>query len=331
LTGRTNREYQVGKFPKGKFGQTPYKYRRPFWLPASNYYVLTVSITIALFFIISGILFEEETDAPWITSGILSSFVFISAVILREVVLRKARMRYLMTERRLDANIKNLSVPVKTNANSNKLSLEKNSSIIQQIREKSAAAQNSGKLYEGHYDVFQLCDEYLLLNKQQIETVGVGSPRLAALRRGREIVEELHYFHLLSWAQNKTRLLTQESKIRATISEKLESAQRALAALNSALEFYPHDRQLLESETILKEFIISIKVSDSVEQAERSAFKGNYKRAINHYRDALFFIARESLSSPELEVTVEKINAEIENLHRISSNKGAEDITIKNF
>ncbi|HXG83492.1 MAG TPA: hypothetical protein VNI84_05625 [Pyrinomonadaceae bacterium] len=331
MTGRTNREYRIDKFSKGKFGPTPYKYRRPFWLPASNYYILSAAITIALFFIFWGILHEEGADTPWITLLILASLMLVIAVFLREVILRKARMRYLMTERRLDANIKNVSVPVKANINSNKLTLEKNASIIQQIRQKSEAAQILGKLSEGHLDVFQMCDEYLSLNKRQMETVGVGSPRLAALRRGREIVEKLHHFHLLSWAQNETRVLTQESKIRATMSEKLESAQRALATLNSALEFYPHDRQLLESEAVLKEFITSIKVSHSIEQAERAAFKGGYKRAINHYRDALFFMTRENAQSREMELTAEKINVEIENLYRLSSSGGAGDITKKNI
>lgn len=330
MTGRPNHEYRIDKFSKGKFGQTPYKYRRPFWLPASNYYVLTAAITTALFFIFWGILREEGEDAPWITSGILASVVLVMAVFLREVILRKARMRYLLTQRRLDANIKNVSVPVGANVNFNKLTLEKNASIIQQIRQKSEAARILGKLSEGHLDVFQMCDQYLLLNKRQMETVGIGSPRLAALRRGREIVQELHFFHLLSWAQNETRVLTQESKIRATMPEKLESAQRALATLNSALEYYPDDRQLLESEAVVKEFITSIKVFHSIEQAERAAFKGSYKRAINHYRDALFFMARENAQSREMELTAEKINAEIENLHRLSSNIGAGDITKKN-
>lgn len=330
MTGRTNREYRIDKFSKEKFGPTPYKYRRPFWLPASSYYVLTAAITTALFFIIWGILREEDEEAPWVMSGILASIVLATAVFMREIILRKARMRYLITQKRLDANIKNVSVPVGANQNSDKLTLEKNASIIQQIKQKSEAARILGKLSEGHLEVFQMCNEYLLLNKRQMETVGIGSPRLAALRRGKEIVQELHHFHLLSWAQNETRYLTQESKIRVTMSEKLESAQRAIVTLNSALEFYPDDRQLLESEAVLKEFITSIKVSHSIEQAERAAFKGNYKRAINHYRDALFYMAGENAPSRELELTAEKINAEIENLRRLSSNSGTGKITKKN-
>ncbi len=105
------------------------------------------------------------------------------------------------------------------------------------------------------------------------------------------------------------------------MQKKLESAQRALLVLNSALEFYPSDRRLIESENALKEFIISIKVSHWTEQAERAAFKGNYNRAVNHYQDALFFMSRENIQSDEMKLTIEKIKAEIEKLRAVSEVK----------
>jgi len=327
LTGRQNREYQLDRFSKPRIGQARYKYRRPFWLPASSYYVLTAAVTIALFFIFWGILNDEVEEAPWIPSGIIASVVLVIAVFLREVVLRKARLRYLQTQKQLDANLKTVSSQRGTAAqNSIKLTLEQNAAVIKEIQRKSEASRVLGKLSEGHLEVFEMCNEYILLNRQQMETVGIGSPRLAALRRGREIVGKLHHFHLLTWAQNETRSLTQESKIRVTMSEKLESAQQALIILISALDFYPDDRQLLESETALKEFITSIKVSHWIEQGERSAFKGNYKRAINHYRDALFFMARENVQTEERESVALKINREIENINQILSLKSKRDL-----
>jgi hypothetical protein len=88
--------------------------------------------------------------------------------------------------------------------------------------------------------------------------------------------------------------------------------------LNSASEFYPNDRWLIESEQVLKEFITSIKVSHLIEQAERAVFKGNNKRALNHYQDALFFLARENNQNEQGRVISEGINAEIEKLRQIS-------------
>lgn len=330
MTGRTNHEYRLDGFPK-KSGQIPYRYRRPFWLSAANYYVLTASASIVAFVAVFAALHEEAEDAPWVGSAMLAGVVFVAAVFVREVVLRKARARCLLIEKRLDVNSKNVLLPARANKNFGKLTVQENAAMIQDIRHKSDAARRGVKFAEKHLEVFELCNEYIALNKRQMETVGIGSPRLAALRRGREVVEQLHHFHLLSWAQNETRTLTQESKIRATISEKLESAQRALETLNAALQFYPNDQQLLESESALKEFITSIKVSHWIEQAERAAFKGNVKRAINHYRDALFFMARETVQTEQRALIAEKINAEIENLRQMSQTGERENLTKKNL
>lgn len=329
LTGRTNHEYRVDGFSKKKIGQLPYKYRRPFWLSALNYYVLTLTAAIISFFVFFGILQEEGEDMPWLAAGIAAGIVLGAGIFLREVILRKARARYQLIEQQLDVNLKNTSLPIRANVNANKLSVQKNAGLIQEIRRKSEAAQALGKFPEAHLEVFKACNEYLLLNQKQMETVGIGSPRLAALRRGREVVERLHHFHLLAWAQNATRSLTQESKMRVTMSEKSERAQRALDIFNEALEFYPNDEKLLESERAVKEFITLIKVSHWIEQAERAAFKDNYKRAINHYRDALFFMAREMAQNEEKALIAQKINTEIEKLQQLLSLRGGENLTKK--
>ncbi len=301
-----------------------HKLNRPFWLPASNYYVLSAAISIAVFFLVWGVLLDGAEEAPWIASGIAASIILASAVVLREIFLRKARRRFLLTQSKLDANLKGVRaaghqqrlLPQKTSHVSNKLTVEKNAAIVKQIQQKSESARLSGKLAEAHLEVVELCGNYLSLNQRQMEMVGVGSPRLAALRRGRETVGQLHRYHLLTWAQNESRHLTQESKIRVKISDKIEAAQRALHTLQTAAEFYPNERQLIESETVLREFIASINVSHWIEQAERAAFKGNYKRAINHYRDALFFLARDNsaLEAEKTSAVAVQINAEIEKL-----------------
>lgn len=305
-----------------------HKLNRPFWLPASNYYVLSAAVSIAVFFLVWGVLLDGADEAPWIASGIAASIILAGAVVLREVFLRKARRRFLLTQSKLDANLKGIYsavpqplLPQNTSQISNKLTVEKNASIVKQIQQKSEAARLSGKLSEAHLEVAELCSDYLSLNRRQMETVGTGSPRLAALRRGREMVGQLHRYHLLTWAQNESRHLTQESKIRVKISDKLEAAQRALHTLQTAAGFYPNERQLAESETVLREFIASIKVSHWIEQAERAAFKGNYKRAINHYRDALFFLARDNsgLQAEKTSAVAERINAEIEKLRADST------------
>ncbi len=300
----------------------PVHYRRPFWLPASNYYILTVSVTVAFFFLVWGILHEGDEETPFIVAGIGASLVLGSAVVIREIFLRKARHRYLLVERKLDYNVKNFSLPSKLSNNDfDKLTLEKNAAIIKEIQKKSEKARGLGNFSNGHLEVLEICNKYLSVAEKQLETVRVGSPRLAGLRRGREIVGELHRYHLLSWAEIEARELTQKARNYVTVSEKLNTAQEALNIVEQALQFYPQEARLTESESALKDFIASIKISHWIEQAERSAFKGNYKRAISLYRDALFFLAREDLKNEDREVITDKINVEIESLRQLSVNK----------
>ena len=330
MTRRPNNKYQTQRFVTKKIGRNSNKYRRPFWLPASGYYVLATAITIAFFFCIWGILHEGGEDMPWITAGIGASILVIGAVILREVVLRKARNNFLSVQKRLDNNLKKVAPQISENNNPNKLSLQQNILIIKEIQKKSEAAKVLGKLSEGHLEVFEMCREYLTVNKNQLETVGNGSPRLAALWRSREVIQELHHFHLLAWAELESRLFTQEAKNRVIISEKLEMSQKALTVLDFALQFYPNEPQLVQSDAILKEFAASINISHFIEQAELATFKGNNKIAINHYRDALFFLARENVKSEDKEMIAEKINSEIEKLRELSADT-KKKITPKNL
>jgi len=278
-------------------------------------------VTIAFFFLVWGILHEGEEETPWMVAGIGASLVLGSAVVIREIFLRKAKNRFLLVERKLDYNVKGLQPQARFEREENKLSLEKNAAFIKDIQKKSEAVRGLGKISSGHLDVFEICNQYLTITERQMETVGVGSPRIAGLRRGREIVGELHHYHLLRWAETESRILTQKAKNYVTINEKLNTAQEALTVLNSALQFYPNDPHLNQSESVLKDFIASIKISHWIEQAERAAFKGNYKRAISLYRDALFFLGREDVNTEERETIAEKINFEIESLRGLSVKK----------
>jgi hypothetical protein len=323
LSGRANRTDTIQRY-----GHKTIRHNRPFWLPASNYYILTSAVAVGFFFLIWGILHEDNEDMPWIGAGIGASFILGGAVFLREVVLRKARTRYILAQRQLDNNILALPVLNPGAQNPKKLTLEKNTAIIKQIKQKSDAAKVLGKLSNGHWEVFEICNEYLLLNKNELKTVAVGSPRIAALRRGREIVKELHHYHLLEWAEIEARALTQEAKNNVTINDKLEASQKALNIIHTALQFYPGELHLKHSEDALTEFIATIKVSHWIEQAERSVFKGHYKKAESFYRDALFYLGRENLQTLERQLIAEKINAEIEKIRVLNDiKKGKSEIS----
>ena len=292
-------------------GEIP-RHRRPFWFPASNYYVLSVAVAIAFFFLVWGILNDgRESTTPWIPAGVGSALVLVSAVVIREVVLRGARERFLRSQRQMDRTIKVMSRRGNEAAPA-KLTLERNAAILHEISRKSEAAKVLGRFAEGHREVFELCTEYLSAVERELPTVGAGSPRIAALRRGTEVAGRYHHYHMLQWAEIESRALTQEARTHDKILGKLDSAQAAVGILEFALGSYPHDAALLESKKLLLELVSSVKLADLIDRAERAAFKGNEKRALSLFQDALFLAGREN---PGVDAeTIEYLNSEIERL-----------------
>lgn len=291
--------------------------RRPFWLPASNFYILAVSFAIAFFFLVWGILNEGSADeTPWIPAGLGAAMVLSAAVIVREIVLREARRRYLSTQRQMDHSLKGIAHKVRGNEPP-KLTLERNAAVLHEISKKSEAAKVLGRFSEGHREVFELCDEYLAAVTRELPTVGAGSPRIAALRRGTQVAARLHHYHMLHWAEIETRELTREASKRDKISSKLESAQGALEVVDFALRSYPDEGTLLDSRHVLLELVSTIKATDLIERADRAAFKGNPKRALGLYQDALFLLQRQD-PDMQRDVTVH-VSEEIEKLKELTT------------
>ena len=122
MAERPNQTNQIRRYPP-PIKTRPARYRRPFWLPASNYYILAAAVAIASFFLVWGILHDGD-DAPWVPAGIGASLILIGAVFLREIVLRKARNRYLLAQKRLDFTLDSASLHTKNSAPEKKLTLE---------------------------------------------------------------------------------------------------------------------------------------------------------------------------------------------------------------
>lgn len=295
--------------------------RRPFWLPASNYYVLAAATVIGVFFLAWGILQDGGEPSPWIAAGVLSSVVLIGAVFLREVVLRSARNRFRVDQRRLDHSLQGFYGPARNRDLPEKLTLEKNAAILAEIKRKSEAAKILGKFSEGHREVVDMCLEYMTAAERELPNVGAGSPRIAALSRGRDVASQVHHFHLLQWTEIESRSLTQAANGQVKVTERLETAQKALGVVDFALNYYPHDNDLLDSKAVLAEFVASIRLSHLIEKAERAAFKGSHDRALKHYKDALFFI-RQNSTDGEHGVISEKIETEIDRIKQLTRSTG---------
>ncbi len=292
--------------------------RRPFWLPASNYYVLAVAVSAVFFFLVWGILHDGGEEMPWITAGIGASILMIGAVILREVILRHARSRLVAHQRSIDSQFRGQRNRSDVR-DGDKLTLEVNAAVLSEIRQKSAAANVFAKVSAGHREVFELCSDYLARNESELKSVKAGSPRLAPLLRGRSTAGDLHRFHMLKWAEIEARTLAAEARRRSDVTEKIEAAQDAITVLDSALASYPDEGSLRESRQVLGDLLVSINVSHLVEQAERAAFKGEYSEAKSIYKDALFYLGRDNIQSDDRDEAAEKILAEIERIRLLEN------------
>ena len=293
--------------------------RRPFWLPASNYYILAGAIGLALFFLSWGILHDGGDETPWITAGIGFSIFMVGAVVLRELILRRNRNRYLAQQREFDRHIADAVTRIGEGHRSDKLTIERNDQIISDIKRKSEAAKVLNKFADAHREVFELCDQYLEINDRESRLIRTGSPRVRALRKGRESVSRFHRFHLLQWAQIETRNMTQEVTRLVETGDKVSALQNALGVIDSALEYYPAERSLVESRLVLSEMLTTVKVSHFVEKAELSAFKGDVKQALSLYRDALFYLGRDNAKSEQRDGAAQRIMFEIDRLHELES------------
>ena len=109
-------------------------------------------------------------------------------------------------------------------------------------------------------------------------------------------------------------VLTREAQQRARTFDKIETANKALDCLDSTLRLYPDEKELRESKNAIHEFMASVKVAHWVELAERSAFKGHYRRAIDRYRDALFYLNKDVVKEEVRKSGTERIEKEIAGL-----------------
>lgn len=294
--------------------------RRPFWLPASNYYVLAFAVAVAVFFLVWGILQDGGDEMPWATAGVSASIVLIGSVILRELILRRASRIVKFNQGQFAA-----ANPAQHagSRNPEKLTLERNAAILAEIQKKSDAANVLNRLSAGHREVFELCSEYIARNENELKVIGPGSPRLAALLKGRSAVTDFHRYHLLKWAQIEVHTLTAEARDHEDPEERKKSAKAALGIIETALRSYPAEESLLESQELLREMVVSISVSDLLERAERAAFDGDYSSARGLYRDALFHLGRDNIQSEARDRAAERITAELEAISHAENELGS--------
>lgn len=276
--------------------------RRPFWLPASNYYVLAAAICLAFFFVVWAILDDiDGMRAPWQTAGVSASILLVGSVVLRGIMLRRWQAY--------------LRQPAPSRVNDrHKLTIERSATIMAEIMRKSEAANILDTIASGHREVYEICAAFLHRIDTELATVQAASPRLAALLRSRNRASELHKFHTLRWAQIEARTLSADARNLPEPSQRVHAARQAIAVVDEALVTYPAEKALIESRALLNELAVSIKVANAVEKAEHAVLRGDVADAKTAYEEALLYLGSESIRTPERDRAMYRIREAIERL-----------------
>lgn len=283
-------------------------------MPSSTGYLISaIVISVGLFFGLWWILVSVGDEAPWLPSGLAASVVLLVALSAREVVMRRAWTRYLL-ENGITQKPSSKQSRERGRSQKRGFSASLHSAALRAIQKQSSAADGPGGSPEMHLDVAHMCQDYLASTDEAIRSGNHGSEKGIAIRAGQERVRALHRHHLLTWARGHSQALTHEAQQRARTFDKIETATRAIDCIDSVLRIYPDEAELNESRVALGEFIASVKVAHWVELAERSAFKGHYRRAIDRYRDALFYLNQDVVKEQVRLAGTEKIEREIAKL-----------------
>lgn len=290
-------------------------------MPSSTGYLMAAVITaVALFFVLWWMLVSGGDEAPWLPAGLAASVVLLVALSAREVVMRRAWTRYLL-EHGIQEHSSSSSEKSRSRKKSYSSSLH--SAALRAIQKQSGAADSIGSSPEAHLEVAQLCHDYLTSTEDAMRSGSFAGEKGIAIKAGHDRVRALHKHHLLIWARDHSRTLTRDAQQRARISDKIETANRALECIDSALRLYPDEIELNESKVAIGEFIASVRVAHWVELAERSAFKGHYRRAIDRYKDALFYLRDLNVKEEVRAAGSERIEREIEELRiRLRADNG---------
>jgi tetratricopeptide (TPR) repeat protein len=271
---------------------------------ASGFMTAAAAASAALFFVLWWMLQGEES--PWVPAGLAASVVMLVAASARIVVMRR-RTRYVQEQGLRDGRDHAVRRPSGKVMQSTSL----HSAALRALQKQSSDADARELPPQRHREIFDLCTEYLSGVEQALLSPGLPAEGRLSLRAGQARARTLQKHHLLTWARGSARALTHEAQQRARLYEKVETANRALECIDSALKFYPDEEELKISAQAVREFITSSRVAHWVELAERAAFKGYYRRAIDRYQDALFYLTRDG-SDQDREAGAERITREID-------------------
>jgi tetratricopeptide (TPR) repeat protein len=262
---------------------------------------------------------EGYEEAPWIPAGLSAGFVILIAAAAREIAMRRAWARYTREMELLMGGGEAARPALKPKpVAANRSGMQAQVAALRNLQQRLSELDAASTPPDAHLEAYRLCEQQLATTDDALRTPGGAAEMRVALRSAQERVRALQHKHLLAWARGEVMRLTQEAQRRVRLSDKIETAQRAIEVLDEALKVYPDEQELRDSSIAVRDFIGSVKVGQWVEMAERAAFRGRYARAVARYRDALFYLSRVDMSEDARAEAATRIQREIEMLRAMA-------------
>lgn len=312
---------------------------RPGSAAARLFMLLAFTIAAAIFVAVWAVL-RETDEFAWLIALIIASVMLLVAFAAREALMRRAWVNYALALERRRRQPYPLLAATQTGEAAPRARVTEAASSQQQQGQRAPTSITSGfdyrqggaavlrefehRLLEGeragvlspeqHLEAFHWCEKYLISSEQVLQTRSLAPEIRNALRAHQGRARQLQKREMLAWARGEAHRLTREAHRQTQVADKVRYIQLALGAIEHASSHYSREAELVESAETLQELIASFKVNSWVELGERAAFKRQFEQAIEHYQDALFFLARAELSDDVRERMSAKIGREIDAL-----------------
>lgn len=198
-------------------------------------------------------------------------------------------------------------------------SVSQKMAVLNALERKLADLNAKATTPEQHLNAYRICEEYLTGLHESLGGIALAPHARHGLHARQERVRAIQRQHLLLWARESSQKLIYKAQRRARASSKIETALKASEIIESALRVYPEERQLHESIHAIRDYIASARVEYWMELAERAAFKGNYRKSIDRYQNALFYLDRDKAWSKSRAEIEDKIQRQVQSIHTILS------------
>lgn len=107
-----------------------------------------------------------------------------------------------------------------------------------------------------------------------------------------------------------------KAEISSTIRTKITNAEKALLSIEQGKKLIKDLSKLKSLEIKVKSFIHSTKLQSFLDEAQKAEFKGQIKKAIDQYKEALYFLKSDEIDDDLQKIEISKISQKIDELSK---------------